>query len=187
MRPIPLWQSALWFGLPGLALFVGVTLVNPRLAAAGVPLIWSFSLLFYSPLLLVAAAAVIAYRRDGYPMMRRAFAQRMRLVRMTRRDWGWTMGGLLLALVAEGLIADPATRLLAGLPGFTPPDALPALFDPFQPLAMPPTHFFGTPLARNGWVALVHAAGLVINIGGEELAWRGYLLPRQEFTHHGRA
>ena len=33
------------------------------------------------------------------------------------------------------------------------------------------------------WVALVYLVALFVNIAGEEIAWRGYLLPRQEQTH----
>ena len=57
---------------------------------------------------------------------------------------------------------------------------LPALFDPRVALAVPPTEFMGVTLAGNWWVVAVWTGAFVVNIGGEELLWRGYLLPRQE-------
>jgi Type II CAAX prenyl endopeptidase Rce1-like len=50
-----------------------------------------------------------------------------------------------------------------------------------------PREFMGIPLRDNWWVAVYYTAVLLLgNIAGEELLWRGYLLPRQELAH-GRA
>jgi hypothetical protein len=44
--------------------------------------------------------------------------------------------------------------------------------------------FMGIPLRGNWWVAPYYAVVLVLgNVAGEELWWRGYLLPRQELAH----
>jgi membrane protease YdiL (CAAX protease family) len=179
---ITLWKAFLWFALPGLAMLVGIQWLNPLLVANGVPLIGSFLMLLYAPILVVGLAALVAYRREGHPWTWRAFANRMRLTRMRRQDWLWALGGLLVVMVGE-VILEPSTRWLAGIPLFVPPPSLPALVDPFQPLALPPTEFMGQTLLGNWWVAAVYAIALFVNIAGEEIAWRGYLLPRQERTH----
>jgi membrane protease YdiL (CAAX protease family) len=171
----------MWFAVPGLAMLIGTEIVNPRLVAAGVPLIWSFTALFYGPLLLVGIAALIAFRRDGYSWSQ--FGERMRFQRMTRRDWLWGLGAAVAVLLIEGIIAEPLAHALSALPLFTPPPALPPLLDPNVQFELPPTSFFGAPLAGNLWVAGVYAVGLFANIAGEEVAWRGYLLPRMEQTH----
>ena len=50
-----------------------------------------------------------------------------------------------------------------------------------------PKDFMGIPLHGAWWILVYYAVViLVCNIGGEELWWRGYLLPRQELAH-GRA
>lgn len=182
ISPTVWWTSFLWFGLPGLAMLVGVQWVNPRLVANGVPLIWSFLPLLYGPILVVGLAALVAYRRDGHPWTWPAFAERMRLTRMGRREWLWALGGLLVVMVAEAAL-EPSIRWLAGFPLFDPPSALPALVDPFQPLVLPPKEFMGEALPGNWWVPAVYAIALFVNIAGEEIAWRGYLLPRQERAH----
>jgi len=180
-QPIPWWQSTLWFALPGLFMLIGVNVINPYLVDAGVPLIWSFTPLFYGPLLLVGLFALVAYQADGYQWKWSVFSERMRLTQMRRRDWTWAGAGLLATLVAEALFAEALAHWLMQFPGFAPPSALPALFDPTQPLVLPPETFFGEPLTW--WVAVVYAVALFVNITGEEIAWRGYLLPRQEQTH----
>jgi hypothetical protein len=43
--------SLLWFGLPGLWMLFNVSVLNPRLVEAGMPLIWSFLFCLYLPIL----------------------------------------------------------------------------------------------------------------------------------------
>jgi membrane protease YdiL (CAAX protease family) len=51
-----------------------------------------------------------------------------------------------------------------------------------------PGDFMGISLAGRWWVAVYYAAVLVFcNVLGEELWWRGYLLPRQVLAHGRRA
>lgn len=46
-----------------------------------------------------------------------------------------------------------------------------------------PADFMGVPLQGAWWVLVYYALViLVFNIGGEELWWRGYVLPRQELA-----
>jgi hypothetical protein len=48
------------------------------------------------------------------------------------------------------------------------------------------TSFMGIPLKGHWWIAVYYLAVLLVgNIAGEELWWRGYLLPRQELAHGG--
>lgn len=172
-------ESLLLFGLTGAWMWFNVNFINPCAVAAGAPLIWSFSLSFYLPLAVLFVAALFAFHAEGHAWNWPAFAQRMRLQRMTRRDWVWAIGGVLLALVVESLL-EPTALWLAGTRWFAPPPMLPALLDPFQSFDIPPTSFMGTPLQGNPWVIGVYAISLFFNIVGEELAWRGYLLPKQE-------
>lgn len=52
---------------------------------------------------------------------------------------------------------------------------------------MTATHFQGMPLADNWWPVLVYFVQYVFNVFGEELWWRGYILPRQEVSLGTRA
>jgi membrane protease YdiL (CAAX protease family) len=86
--------------------------------------------------------------------------KRLRLVRMNRGDTIWTIVGLLVISIASAAIL-----------------ALARYMDPrFQPS---PWFLAQSP----GWHLWVFAAWIplfVTNILGEELCWRGYVLPRQE-------
>ena len=47
-----------------------------------------------------------------------------------------------------------------------------------------PTSFLGIDLAGQWWLPVFYLFGVMFfNIFGEELLWRGYLLPRQELVH----
>lgn len=160
LQPLPLWQAILLFALPAVGLALAVYWLWPILTDLGLPPIdgryWA-STLFMAILL---AAALVAYALEGNPLKWTAFLARYRLQPPGRRIWLWAGGGFLVM----GLLSLPAQLLLPRLYqwlSFTPPeayvDARPAL-----------------------WLALLN---LTVNVLGEELWWRGFILPRQELAH----
>jgi membrane protease YdiL (CAAX protease family) len=65
--------------------------------------------------------------------------------------------------------------------GRIPLHALPSTLQDFLAHLSDPNAFMDIPLRGQWWVAVYYAVVLVFgNIAGEELWWRGYLLPRQE-------
>lgn len=89
-----------------------------------------------------------------------ALKGRLRLKAMDRSDVIWAVGGLVTAAVASaGILA--AARYIH--PGFQP--------SPW---------FMRQPPGLHAWVFEAWVPLFVANILGEELCWRGYLLPRQE-------
>ncbi len=179
--PINRRQLALTFGIPAVVLLLTFYGLNPVLVRAGVPLIWSFSLALYGTVYGLLIAALVGYWREGHPLLWSAFAQRMRLTQMTGRQWAWVAGAVVLALLGDGLLEPLSGWMVATLP-LPVPDALPALFDPAVEFELPPRAFFGVPLAGNAWLIPFYAVCVFGNIAGEELWWRGFLLPRMEVT-----
>ncbi|MGY8986224.1 MAG: CPBP family intramembrane glutamic endopeptidase, partial [Sphingomonadales bacterium] len=63
------------------------------------------------------------------------------------------------------------------------PNALnPALRQEAMDIALP-TEFIGMSLAGNWWILPLMELSLIIATLGEELWWRGYILPRQELVY----
>ncbi|HSL73416.1 MAG TPA: CPBP family intramembrane glutamic endopeptidase [Ilumatobacteraceae bacterium] len=184
--PVGWGRSLLLFGVPGVVLVVTVHLVNPVLVEAGVPLVVSFTLSLYGVLFGLLVATFVALRRSGHPMHRAALVERLRLRPLRGREWWWVVGAVAVAFAADAAL-EPAMSWMADTVPLPIPDHLPNLFDPREELSLPPTEYLGVTLEGSWWILVVYAFGLVGNIIGEELWWRGYVLPRQELAFGARA
>ena len=124
-------------------------------------------------------AGLLLLRREGYPLRLRALRERIR--------WQWPRGWkawavalvVLVAGVALSMAAGPLNQALARTPGFVPPAWWPAGSNPLAEVNGAADVFPDVNLAGNwGFIVLYMAIGLVFNIFGEEIYYRGYLLPR---------
>ncbi len=179
-RPLPLAPAALYFGLPAVLMLFTFYVGEPALAAHGLPPFFSSALALYGPLALLLVAALAAHRLEGRPLTWPALRERFRFRRMRRADWGWTLG---LVLVASLATLNPVSRLLVDHGIIPLPEHMPALLDPRivqEPASLSQSLSAGMP----GWAfAGLNLLFLLINVLGEELWWRGYILPRQEAAH----
>ena len=182
LKPMPLWLAVLYFGMPSAIITVGIYVGVPLLDRAGVPMFWNFFLFTAGPLVLMFFAAFVAYRLEGNPLTWAGVKERFRLKRMSRQDWLWT-AGLIIIYVGGYIALLPTAKWLASIPAFAPPDYLPAIIDPRVAKTAIPADFLGVPLLGNWWILLLYFIILCFNIFGEEFWWRGYILPRQELVH----
>ncbi|NVB40933.1 CPBP family intramembrane metalloprotease [Pseudenhygromyxa sp. WMMC2535] len=170
LRPLSLGAAALLFAGPTLAMGAAIRLGVPALREAGVamPLAW---FLAGGPVFaLLVAMAAIAYAREARPWTTAAICERMRLRPMSATDWRWTGAGMLVMIVCTALLFG-GSALLSALIGIGPlePSAKALAFDPLGP--------------GQRWMLLVWLPFFASNIFGEELLWRGVILPRQERAH----
>jgi membrane protease YdiL (CAAX protease family) len=120
-------------------------------------------LLTFVPLFLLA---IFLGRKDGF-QTKTELISRLRLKRMSGRDWKFALGGLLLIFIGTGLIMgiSKLLHLQFGIPEIeTTPSFM--KFEPFRG---------NERFLLHAWLAM-----FFFNIFGEELLWRGYILPRQE-------
>lgn len=90
--------------------------------------------------------------------------ERMRLKRLSKADWIWTISAFILLCVASFLIAK--------------------VIMPRMGLTATPFFFKNMPLDRNNmWILYVWPVFFFFNIFGEEFFWRGYIQPRQKLLH----
>ena len=159
LRPLPLPESILLFGIPAILLAVSLWWLWPLLTGAGMarPSVYVLSLTLVNAGLLVSA--LVGYHLEGNPWTWSAFSGRMRLSRMTGHIWLWTLGGTLL-FGALALVINSLAMMISKAIGFAVPDM--------------------TSGVMKVWM---HVVVLFFNIVGEELWWRGYIQPRQELTH----
>lgn len=117
------------------------------------------SLAVFTPLLLTA---LLLLRQEGRLAGPRAWRERLRFRRMTRRDWAWGVGGLIAVGAASALVQTTLARGL-GAADLHPP------FLALEPLG--PGRY---------WILAAWLPAWLLNVLGEEILWRGVVLPRQE-------
>jgi membrane protease YdiL (CAAX protease family) len=156
--------SAALFGGAGILLYVathGLIPVLSRVTGAEPIVLWFLvgGLGVFAPMLLVA---LILLRREGALTRPGVWTERLRFRPMTAGDWLWGLGAL---MVFGGFMAAlmAGVRALFGEVHLQPP------FMSLEPLT--PGRF---------WILAAWVPFWVLNIMGEEIAWRGVILPRQE-------
>lgn len=172
LKPMPLWQTVLFFGVPALLECAAIFWLMPLLDEAGAPL-WANFAVFGSPLLLMAAAALTAMRLEGWPLTWASVRDRLRLNRMRGKGWAWSVG---LALFNLSSYVGVAVLLSPLSEKFDPPEILLKVLGDSE-------HFLGYPMKGAWWMLGAWFLFYLVNVLGEEVWWRGYILPRQELQH----
>jgi len=166
ISPLSILPSLLIFGTAGLILYLETNFLIPYLVSISgtETVIWWFIVAAFGmfiPLLVVAAW--ILYE-EGWLYKPGMWQDRLRFRKMSCSDWLWGIGGIL----AIGILSYPIMMLietLAGSVDHQPP------FMQFEPLGL-----------RRYWILLVWLPYWIFNIMGEEILWRGVVLPRQEIS-----
>jgi membrane protease YdiL (CAAX protease family) len=160
--PIGLAASTSIFGAFSLLLWLTVVAVIPWLRDAfGIlPIIgWYVSGTAFVLVPILIFGCLMAWRELPSRNLE-SLRKRLRLTAMNRGDIIWTIGGLVA-------IATATTAILA-------------LARAIDPTFRPSPWFLQQPPGWHAWVLAAWIPLFVSNILGEELCWRGYLLPRQE-------
>ena len=184
ISPLPFWKAIFFFALPAIGFRLAIYAGMPALMSAGLTQFEAHVVSFTVPSAILLALALGFFQREGQPVTWATMRERFRLRRLTKHDWLWTIGGFLLAFLAGGMLTVAARQLIVAIPAIAPPDFFPPLLDPRVTLSTAViTDFVGAPLRGNWSVFILYAIVLCFNIFGEELWWRGLILPRQELRH----
>jgi len=171
LKPMRFRTSLALFGIPAVVFFVITRVLIPYFKAnvAIHPILAWFllgGLFLFVPLFVLA---IILYKVDKYDFNVVTFAARFRLTTLNKKDWFLTLVALLAIFALMGLIML-TWRLLSYQFGVVPLDTS-APFLEFDPLK-----------DNEVLLLLVWLPFFFFNIVGEELMWRGYILPRQELA-----
>lgn len=122
---------------------------------------------------------LILLRRDGYTLSIDALRDRLR-IRWPKGKKAWALAVIVLILgLVLSMAIGPVNCSLASVPGFTPPAWWGAASNPTVKANGAGDVFPDITLEGNiGFFLLYFLIGLVFNIVGEEVYYRGYLLPR---------
>lgn len=179
ITPLGWLGSILMFGIPSVVFTFFLFVILPAARARGASAFATFHIGFATPLALMLLAAFVAYRLEGRRFTWAGIRDRFRLARPDRRTWLWT-GGLVLFLVLWLPFLPAIQNAFASVHFYDQPAGYASYM---SGLTDGTTHIFGLPFS---WGLLLYfvTALFVFNILGEELWWRGIILPRQEL-HFG--
>ncbi len=181
IKPMGILSSLLFFGIPSAVFGFSIYYVMQKLHQHGINDFINFFVSMVTPLALMLLAALIAFKIEGNNFKWSTILTRFRLKRMTKTDWAYTVGLLAVMVLIYGTLSF-TSKWLIQFKLFTPPDFLLPAVDPRLEQNILLNSFMGLPLKGQWWIAAVYFIALLFNIVGEELWWRGYILPRQELA-----
>ncbi len=166
IRSLGFINSLLIFAVFAVLLYVETHFLIPFLSTrTGIePVLFWFivaGLGLFLPMLLLAAFMI---KQEGLKFDRHTWSGRLRFKKMDAGDWLWSLGGVVIIAVLSMAVMH-ILELLTGRMEAQPP------FMHVEPLT-----------AGRYWILLVWFPFWVLNIMGEEILWRGVLLPRQEIV-----
>ncbi|MDH5654793.1 MAG: CPBP family intramembrane metalloprotease [Spirochaetia bacterium] len=182
IKPASIQLQLAVFGISGITIFLGTYFAVPVMIDQGIPLIISWTFWLIGPTFLNGCAVLFYYYRTERPDWK-TFIKRFRLQRLTLKQALIIFPAAVLILILNDLLSF-TIPLIENLPFYIPQSVRPELFEnPYEKVESPLDlkTFFGVELIpENRWLILFWIFFIVFGIFGEEMAWRGYLLPRQE-------
>ena len=180
LQPLPLSKSIPLFAAPTLIAILSHYQIAPFLESLGYTALNSYLMAMTIPMVFMFGAALYGYHQvERRPFTWSAFRERMRFTDLRRRDL-WLVIAMLAGSVILPILVMPVNSLI--IDANIVPENLPVLLDPARnPEKL---HDASGGSIHGQWEALLfYAVFLFFNIAGEELWWRGYILPRQELSH----
>ena len=170
--PLPLWGSGVLFGVPTFLMWLAtrhaIPLLRERLAGPDILCWFIAGGAVFSCLFVGAFIGFWLEKRRGSPA---GFAQRFQFRAVRVDDVWWSLGVLIVCGVLSAAIFGVWNLTSDVFPFLGKPDLSPP-FIHVEPLAQ-----------ETLWVLLAWLPLFFFNIAGEELWWRGYMLPRQQQSH----
>ena len=176
LKPITISNSIWYFIVSCAVIYLGLYGITPLLLESGIPFFVAYLIFFHIPLFLLLITALIMYRSEGNNWNWQEFKERMYLRRMKGMDWLWAIGLFFFGMLAYAFL-QPVIKEMAHISFFSPPDFFPAGFNPNKEGI--PGYMMDYRLSGQYWVIISYLFAWITNILGEELLFRGIILPRQ--------
>ena len=185
IKTIGTFKVILLYAITSSLIYSGLYFVIPVLLKSGLLFFPSYLITFYPAFILMFILTFILLKRDGYSLRYNVLSERLRLKKLTKKDLWIT---LLLFIICIGIyfLLSFSGSVLANIPVFAPPDFFPPEINPLKHKLVNGT-FMNYPLLGNWWIPLIYFICWIFNILGEELLWRGYLIPRMELKWKNNA
>lgn len=180
IKIIKFYKVSLLFISTSVLIYVGLYFVIPVLLKSGLQFLPSYFITFYPTFFIMLILTFIFLKQDGYKFKIQVIAERLRLKKLTRTDI-WITIILFIVCIGSYFALSFTGSILSKIPFFSPPDFFPSEINPLK-LKLNNGLFMDYQMIGNWWMPCVYFICWLFNIFGEELLWRGYLLPRMELT-----
>lgn len=166
LPPFGIKASLILFGVAALVLFVETQYLIPFLTenTNQEMIVWWFLVSGFGLFIPLVILAFIILKQEGNKVSMGLWRSRLLFRKITGHDWLWTFGGFVLIGGLSYLIMM-ALQMLTGSVDHQPP------FMRFEPLSV-----------GRYWILALWFPYWIFNIMGEEILWRGVILPRQQVS-----
>jgi len=163
ISPVGIIPSLIIFGAAGLILYIETNFLIPYLASitGTETVIWWFIVAAFGMFIPLLVLAMCMLHKEGWLFKPGMWEIRLRFRTMNTGDWMWGIGGIIVIGIWSYLIM----MIIATFSG--PVDHQPP-FMQFEPLGV-----------GRYWILAVWLPYWIFNIMGEEILWRGVILPQQ--------
>lgn len=173
-KTISLSKSFSIFMIAGIQFYVVIKIIVPWLSHClntTEYIVWMFAgtFLLFIP---IFSIALLLLKKDGYVMNFKTIQSALYLHKLSKKDYLWIIIGLIIA----GLLCCIIILLFMFFSNSFTVDSLYSI----SPIAVSPLH--GNEL----WYAIFLPVFFFFNYVGEEILWRGYILPRQLNSNYGK-
>ncbi|MEM8535781.1 MAG: CPBP family intramembrane glutamic endopeptidase [Chloroflexota bacterium] len=184
--PVPLWQALLIFGIPGIMIYLGVHYLVPIMVESGIPLVFAWTLAVVGPTVLNAIIILAYYCSTQKPTFQQ-FVRRFRL-NAPSKNIIWQVPTMVVVIVILNELLSWTVPYLSQIPILTPPTIIPEIFtNVYESLdgGSNTNTFMGEDLTPDKWwlVPFWLFCWVTLAVIGEEIVWRGYVLPGQEVIY----
>lgn len=176
IKPMGIGLSLIYFGIPSLLLIIATHLGIPFLKETfGMQQIYGWFLM--GGLVMGGMFFSVFYfvKREEIELNWNNIKERLRLPGFSKKDFQWAAAGFLATGFLSAVILLCWNYLAESTGAFSPLDTNPSFFGDQK-------DFIGQPVILFAWLPY-----WFFNIVGEEIFWRGYILPRQEKTYGEKA
>lgn len=178
IRPMPLWESLLYFILITLLMVFCFYVVRPFFELLGLNEYPAYLLSLSIVGIVMLGWTFISLSLEGSLINQETFLNRIRLKKINLKLLGWSIGLGLVMFLSTLIFSPLISKLLSN--DFLPiPDQIPDYINPLKQLSISQIK---AQMISQGVVFLIPIV-LILNIFGEEFFWRGLVFPRQELSH----
>ena len=179
-KPIGWIKSIFYFGIPAVVFIFAIYYITPFLENLGVSSFHAYYLASLFPLILMIIASIIFLKLETGKMNRKVWTERARFKPLKGKIWIWILGAVIFSGIAYLLVSQLTAIIVSS--GIIPiPKSDPLFLDPTSgesPLLSFTSAVEG--ISGKFFTFILIIIGLILNIAGEEMWWRGVVLPRQE-------